>query len=71
MSEKKIVPGFEALEKTLLEFLDSLDQPTKGEVIADLLHRLNFEGRLAALTPEELEHMSNESLSPEARDMLK
>jgi len=59
-----------ALEKSLLKYLDDLDENERVEKIDDLLHRLNFERRLAALTTNQREHMNNRDLSPAARARL-
>jgi hypothetical protein len=62
--------AFPALETAVLEYLDTLDEKERVERIDDLLHRLNFERRLAALTPNQRESMNNRDLSPAARARL-
>lgn len=46
----------------VLDLLDGKEQTEKLELIEDILHRFNFEKRLAILTKEQLEHMHDTSI---------
>ncbi len=70
MNDPITTTEFQKTEETLLAFLDALAKDERLERIDDLLHRLNFERRLTALTDEERDHMNYESLSPEAKERL-
>ncbi|MES2314967.1 MAG: hypothetical protein V4524_03495 [Patescibacteria group bacterium] len=70
MSEAQVTEEFQKIEGAMLAFLDTLGKDDRLARIDDLLHRLNFERRLTALTDEERDHMNDESLSPEARQKL-
>ena len=46
------------------------DKPKRIELIDDAIHRLNFERRWQLLTPEQIKHMCDESLSQAESDAI-
>lgn len=55
---------------SLIESIEVMERRARIRVIDDLLHRLKFERRWQSLTPNQIEHMTDESLSGAERAAL-
>jgi hypothetical protein len=58
------------LKGIIRKYIDDSTQKDRVDKIDDLIHLLNYERRLATLTPNQREHMNNRELSPAARAKL-
>lgn len=60
----------DCLEDTICRYLNAMGKGARQKRVDELLHWLNFERRLAALTPAQIEHMSVRELTQAQRDAL-
>ena len=65
------IAGYEEIEDVVIDYIDGLESPDeKIQAVDEFIRRLNFVRRLLLLTSEELEHLFDESLSPNAKAAL-
>jgi len=67
MRQKLVTSSCGMIQKKIVFHLEKMKDEEKLEAIDKLMRLLEFERRLAELTPEEKEHMNNRSLSPAAK----